>query len=75
MEKLSIHDSADLETIETLFRTIVSANQPSLHGAVAEMCEEYETFHDRSGQPIVGGQSSSSLVLTCDQDRSAFGLR
>ena len=26
------------------------------------MCEEYETLHDRSGQPVVGGQSSSSLV-------------
>ena len=27
------------------------------------MCEEYETLHDRTGQPVVGGQSSSSLVL------------
>ena len=57
--KLSIHYSADLETIETIFRIIVSANQLSLYGAVAEMCEEYETLHDRSGQPVVGGQSSS----------------
>ena len=40
--KLSIHYTADLETIETIFRTIVSANQVSLYGAVAEMCEEYE---------------------------------
>ena len=28
------------------------------------MCEEYETVPDRSGQPVVGGQSSSSLVLS-----------
>ena len=28
----------------------------------AEMCEEYETFHDRTGKPVVGGQSSSSFV-------------
>ena len=28
------------------------------------MCEEYETLHDRSGQPVVGVQSSSSLVLS-----------
>ena len=28
------------------------------------MCEEYETFHDRTEQPVVGGQSSSSLVLS-----------
>ena len=26
------------------------------------MCEEYETFHNRTGQPVVGGQSSSSFV-------------
>ena len=28
------------------------------------MCEEHETFHGRTGQPVVGGQSSSSLVLS-----------
>ena len=26
------------------------------------MCEEYETLHDRTGQPVVIGQSSSSFV-------------
>ena len=26
------------------------------------MCEEYETFHDRTRQPVVGWQSSSSFV-------------
>ena len=62
--KLSIHYAADLETIETVFRIIVSANQLSLYGAVAEMCEEYETLRDRSGQPVVRGESSSSLVLS-----------
>ena len=62
--KLSIHYAADLETIETIFRIIVSVNQLSLYGAVAEMCEEYETLHDRTGQPVEGGQSSSSLVLS-----------
>ena len=60
--KLSIHYCADLETIKTVLRTIISVNQLSLYGAVAEMCEEYETFHDRTGQPVVGGQSSSSFV-------------
>ena len=28
------------------------------------MCEEYETLHERTGQPVVGGQSSTSLVLS-----------
>ena len=56
--KLSIHYCADQATIETIFRKIVSANQLSLYGAVANMCEEYESFHDRSGQPDkVMGQS------------------
>ena len=60
--KLSIHCCAYLETIETVFRTITSVNQLSPYGAVAEMFEEYETFHDRTVKPVVGGQSSSSFV-------------
>ena len=56
--KLSIHFAADQETIETIFRIIVFANQLSLYGAVANMCEECESLHDRSGQPdVVMGQS------------------
>ena len=47
-------------TIETIFRIIVSANQLSLYGAVAEKCEEFKTFHDRSGRP--------SIHFTADQD-------
>ena len=60
--KLSIHFAADQATIETIFRIIGSANQLSLYGAIAEMCEEYENLHDRTGQPVVMGQSSSSFV-------------
>ena len=59
--KLSRHYSADLETIDTIFRIIISVNHLSLYGAVAEICEEYETLHDRTGQLVVG-QSSSSFV-------------
>ena len=62
--KLSIHYAADLETIETIFRIIVSANQLSLYGAIAEICEEYESLHERTGRPVVIWQSSSSLVLS-----------
>ena len=47
--KLSIHFTADYPTIETVFRIIVFANQLSLYGAVANMCEECESLHDRSG--------------------------
>ena len=55
--KLSIHFAADQETIETIFRIIVSANQLSLYGAVAEICEEYESLHERTERPVVMGQS------------------
>ena len=55
--KLSIHFAADQETIETIFRIIVSANQLSLYGAVAEVCEEYESLHERTGRLVVMGQS------------------
>ena len=56
--KLSIHFTEDYPTIETVFRIVVSANQLSLYGAVANMCEEFETHQDRSGQPdVLMGQS------------------
>ena len=55
--KLSIHYCADQATIETIFRTIAFANQLSLYGAVANMCEEFETHQDRSGQPDNGDGS------------------
>ena len=48
--------------LKLFFRTITSVNQLSLYGAVAEMCEGYEAFHDRTGKPVVGGHSSSSFV-------------
>ena len=56
--KLSIQFAADQETIETVFRIIVSANQLSLYGALANMCEEFESLQDRSGQlDVLMGQS------------------
>ena len=56
--KLSIHFAADQETIETVFRKIVSANQLNLYGTVAKTCEECESLHVRSAKPdMVMGQS------------------
>ena len=57
-EKLSIHFTADYPTIETVFRIIISANQLSIYGAVATICEEFETHQDGSGEPdVLMGQS------------------
>ena len=56
--KLSLHFAVDQETIETIFRIIAFANQLSLYGAVAIMCEECESLHERTGQlDVLMGQS------------------
>ena len=60
--KLSKHCCADPETIETIFRIIVSVNQLSLYGAVAEMCEECDSCHNRTGRLVVEGQSNPLFV-------------
>ena len=38
--KLSIHFCGDTDTVEVVLRTIVSVNQHSVNGAVADMCDE-----------------------------------
>ena len=50
--KLSTHNCADLDTIKTVFRTIISENQLSLYGAFAEMCEECEKITIERGNPL-----------------------
>ena len=56
--KRSIHFAADGDTIDTIYRIILSVNQLSVYGAVAAVCEEFESHQDRSGEPeILMGQS------------------
>ena len=71
--KLSIHFAATQATIETVVRIIVSANQLSLYGVVANMCEEYVSLHDRSwrlgkvlGQSIVLSEIKTEVLLEND---------
>ena len=55
---LSIHFAADQDTIDTIYRIILSVNQLSVYGAVAAESEEFEGHQDRSGEPeILMGQS------------------
>ena len=49
--KLSIHFCADGETIETVFRTIISVNQLSIYGAVLDLCDEYGLVKHERGDP------------------------
>ena len=55
--KLSIHLCADGDTIETVFRTIISVNQLSIYGAVSDLCEEYSSCQTRTGRLVVAEQS------------------
>ena len=59
-----MENTADLRTVGTIFLIIVSVNQLSLYGAVAEICEEHELFHERTVRPVVMGQSSSTVVFS-----------
>ena len=54
--KLSIHFCADGETVEAVFRTIISVNQISIYGAVSDLCDECESCH------VVRGQSNPLFV-------------
>ena len=50
---MSIHFSADQDTVDTIYRIILSVNQLSVYGAVAAICEEFEDHQDRTGQPVI----------------------
>ena len=56
--KLSIHFAADGDTIDIIYRIILSVNQLSVYEAVAALCEEFDIHQDGSGEPeILMGQS------------------
>ena len=61
--KLSIHFAADQDTVDnTIYRIILSVNQLSVYGAVAAICDEYESHQDSTGQPVIlVGQSKLFL--------------
>ena len=57
--KLSIHFAADQDTVDTIYRIILSVNMLSVYGAMAAICEEFEGHQDRSGEPeIMMGQTN-----------------
>ena len=55
--KLSIHFCADGDTIETVFRTILSVNQLSINGAVSDLCDEYRICQARTGRFVLAEQT------------------
>ena len=60
--KLWIHYAAYLETIETFSHNCFCKPAQSLRSSRRDMSNV--SLHDRSGRPVVMGQSSSSLVLS-----------
>ena len=57
--KLSINLAPDVDTIDTIYRIILSVNQLSVYGAAAAVCEEFEDHQDRKGEAeILMGQST-----------------
>ena len=62
--KLSIHFCADGDTVETVFRTIISVNQLSIYGAVSDWCEQCKACHVRTGRLVMVGQSDPLFLPT-----------
>ena len=59
--KVSIHFSADTDTIDTIYRIILDVNQLSVYGAVAAICDEFVGQPDNTGEPVV--LEGQSIVL------------
>ena len=59
--KVSIHFSAKRDTIDTIYRIILSVNQLIIYGAVATICDEYEGHPNNTGEPVL--QEGQSIVL------------
>ena len=41
------------DTVDTICRIILSVNQLSIYGAVAAICDEYESHQDSTVQPVI----------------------
>ena len=49
------------DTIDTIYRIVLSVNQLSIYGAVAAVCEEFENHQDRTREPVI--LMGQSIVL------------
>ena len=58
---MSIHFSAEPDTIDTIYRIILSVSQLSIYWAVAAICDEFEGQPDNTGEPVT--LEGQSLVL------------
>ena len=61
--KLSTHFCCDTDTVEVVLRTIVSVNQLSVYGAVADMCDDLASrlsdCSECTGRPVAEDNSET----------------
>ena len=72
-DKRSIHFNGSEENIELLLRTVISANQLSVYGAVADLCRERPSL----GHKSCHHQDRYSIEIVVEslfQDRTAVGF-
>ena len=62
--KTSIHFNGSTENIELLLQMVMSVNQHSLYGAVADMIEELPVGRRAPGKPVASGQLVKEEILT-----------
>ena len=80
--KLSMHYTGDSLTAELLFRTIISVNELSVHGAISDCCEELPRLaklwgRDERAQPSIllileklWGPRCASRALDSDEEKN-----
>ena len=67
--KLSVHFCGDDKTVEVVLRTIMSLNQLSIYGAIADMCDELACrISDCSERTwkLVAQDSSAATVIPAE---------
>ena len=57
--KVSIHFTADQDTVDTIYRIILSVNQLSVYGAVTAICGEFEDHQEGRCTPQLRLSSAS----------------
>ena len=62
--KTSIHFNGSTENIELLLQIVISVNQLSLYGAVADMIEKLPVGRRAPGKPAASGQLDKQEILT-----------
>ena len=62
--KKTIHFNCSEETIDLILRTVISVNQLSIYGAVADLCRELSKNSRVSGKPDANEYSETIEILT-----------